>query len=222
VDPKIGRSPFRRAALGGVCGLLLATLPAAQIASAQEPDQPPAAPDQAPVAATPPPADTGAAAAPPPAAPVAVAPPPAAPDDESDTPEAPGHKPAPPKPAEQALNPPEPPKAVRSPVAILQTLDKVTAETLRFAAPIGRRVRYKTLVFTVRACETSGVDDPQPRAAAYVLVESEPRGLPGRPRPPAKQVFKGWMFASAPGLHPLEHPVYDAWLIACSAAAPPV
>jgi hypothetical protein len=34
---------------------------------------------------------------------------------------------------------------------------------------------------------------------------------------PSRQVFKGWMFASSPGLHPLEHPVYDAWLIACKA-----
>jgi hypothetical protein len=109
---------------------------------------------------------------------------------------------------------------VRSPVAIVQALDKVTAETLRFAAPVGRRVRYKSLIFTVKACETAGADDPQPRASAYVVIESQPPILPGRPVPEAKQVFKGWMFATAPGLHPFEHPVYDAWLIACSATAP--
>jgi len=38
---------------------------------------------------------------------------------------------------------------------------------------------------------------------------------------PPKQAFKGWMYASSPGLNPLEHPVYDAWLIACRTAAPP-
>lgn len=117
--------------------------------------------------------------------------------------------------------PPEPPKPLRSPAAILQALDKVTAETIRFEAPIGRRIRYKNLVFTVKACETTGLDDPQPQAAAYLVVESQPRAIPGHEPPPTKQVYKGWMFSTAPGLHPFEHPVYDAWLIACSASAPP-
>ena len=114
--------------------------------------------------------------------------------------------------------PAEPPKPVRSPAAILQALDKVSAETMRFAAPIGQRVRYKNLVFTVKACETSGLGDPAPRTSAYVVVESEPRATLGRV--PAKEVFHGWMFADTPGLHPLQHPVYDAWVIACMAAPP--
>ena len=32
------------------------------------------------------------------------------------------------------------------------------------------------------------------------------------------QVFSGWMFASSPALHPLEHPVYDVWVIDCLTA----
>jgi hypothetical protein len=123
---------------------------------------------------------------------------------------------APPPPAK----PPEPPVPIRSPVAILQALDKVTAETIRFAAPVGRKVRYKNLVFTVRACETRDVDAPEPRAAAYLIIDSAPPGAPGGRPPPAKQVYEGWMYAVSPGLHPFEHPIYDAWLIACSAAAP--
>lgn len=119
----------------------------------------------------------------------------------------------------KAPPPPPPPKPIRSPVAILQALDKVTAETIRFAAPVGQKVRYKNLIFSVKACETSGLDDPQPQSAAYITVDSQPRETVGR-APPTKQVFKGWMFATAPGLHPLEHPVYDAWLVACSASAP--
>jgi hypothetical protein len=115
--------------------------------------------------------------------------------------------------------PPEPAKPVRSPTAVIQALDKVTAETMRFAAPVGRKVRYKNLIFTVKACETTGLDDPQPQSSAYLTIESQPRESVG-PAPPIKQVFKGWMFATAPGLHPLEHPVYDAWLIACSASTP--
>ncbi|HWA61222.1 MAG TPA: DUF2155 domain-containing protein [Caulobacteraceae bacterium] len=118
------------------------------------------------------------------------------------------------------VKPAEPPKPIRSTAAIMQALDKVTAETIRFEVPVGRRIRYKTLVFQVKTCETTGVDDPQPQSAAYLIVESQPPAVPGHAPPPRKQVYKGWMFATAPGLHPLEHPVYDAWLIACSAAAP--
>lgn len=114
--------------------------------------------------------------------------------------------------------PPPPPALVRSPVAVLQVLDKVTAETLKFAAPIGRRVRYKTLLVEVKACETRGLADPQPKPSAYLIVTSQV-GAPGVAAF-GDQVFKGWMFANAPGVHALEHPIYDLWLVSCSAAAP--
>ena len=113
-----------------------------------------------------------------------------------------------------------PPPPARSPTAILHVLDKVTAETMRFAAPVGRRVRYKSLVFVVRTCETRGLSDPLPRPSAYVTVNSEPQAPPGQAAPPARQLFRGWMFANSPGLHPFEHPVYDAWLEACTQATP--
>lgn len=114
--------------------------------------------------------------------------------------------------------PVEPVKRVRAGSAIIQALDKVTAETLRFQAPVGQSVRYKSLVFTVRACESAAPDEAIPESAAYVQVESQPKPQPGRPSPPTRQVFKGWMFASSPALNPLQHPVYDAWLIACKAS----
>jgi hypothetical protein len=108
----------------------------------------------------------------------------------------------------------------RANAAIIQTLDKVTAETLRFEAPIGQAIRYKSLVITVRACETSAPDEDAPEAAAYMTIDSQPRPLGGRAPLAPKQVFRGWMFASSPGINPLQHPVYDAWLIACRASGP--
>jgi hypothetical protein len=123
--------------------------------------------------------------------------------------------PAPPPP------PPGPPPPVRSPTAILRVLDKVTAETLRFEAPVGKRVRYKTLMFMVKACETRGLSDPQSRPSAYVVIDSEPPALPGQTAPAAKEIYRGWMFAVSPGLHPFEHPVYDAWLESCTSDSPP-
>ncbi|KCZ83625.1 hypothetical protein HAD_13524 [Hyphomonas adhaerens MHS-3] len=34
------------------------------------------------------------------------------------------------------------------------------------------------------------------------------------------ELFSGWMFASSPGLSALEHPVYDIWVIRCTAPEP--
>ena len=118
------------------------------------------------------------------------------------------------KPAESTL------KRARYDIAIIQALDKVTAETVRFEAAVGQPVRYKTLVFTVKACEQAAEDEPLEDSIAYLTVDSQPRAAPGKPTPPPRQVFKGWMYASSPALNPLQHPVYDAWLITCRAATP--
>jgi hypothetical protein len=117
--------------------------------------------------------------------------------------------------------PPAGPKPVRSPAAVLQALDKVTAETMRFAAKVGQPVRYKNLVFVVKACESTGLGGPSPQESAYVVIDFAPLGAEGIAAPPPRQVFKGWMFANSPGLNPFQHPTYDAWLITCMAAAPP-
>ena len=122
-------------------------------------------------------------------------------------------------PAKPVAPPPPALRPVRAPIAVLQALDKVTAETMRFQVPVPGRVRYKALVIEVKVCETRGADDPQPKPSAYLEVTSDPHtsargGLLDR-----KQVFKGWMFANAPGVHALQHPTYDLWLIACGAAA---
>lgn len=186
---------------------ILATmsLALAGIASAQ-PTAPPAPQPAPPPAEEPPPVDVAPQppVIAPPSAPVPIIP-------------IPDAKPRP-RPKAAEAKPVEPLKRVRSGSAIVQALDKVTAETLRFEVPVGGSVRYKSLIFTVRACESAAPDETTPEAAAYMTVDSSPKAQPGRPAPPTRQVFKGWMFASSPGLNPLQHPVYDAWLIACKAA----
>ena len=138
-------------------------------------------------------------------------------DEATDTP-APPPKPV----AKPPSPPPGPPLPTRTPTAIMQVLDKVTAETLQFEAPVGRAIRYKTLVMTVRVCETRGASDPEPRPSAYVVMDTRALAVPGHEPPRAKRVFDGWMFANAPSLHALEHPIYDAWLVGCSAGNPVV
>jgi len=160
----------------------------------------------------------------PPAAPTAEEPPPIRPAAPAPAPtpapitaEKPAQAIAKPKVAEK---PAAPKPRVRGGAAIIQAIDKVTADTLKFEAPVGQPIRYKTLIFTVRACETTAADEEQPDSAVYMTIDSQPKAAPGRAAPPPRQVFRGWMFASSPGLNPLQHPVYDAWLISCRAAAP--
>jgi hypothetical protein len=121
---------------------------------------------------------------------------------------------------EKAEPEPPPAKRIRHNVAILQALDKITAETLRFEAQVGKPVRYKNLVFTVRACERATPEEPMEDSIAYLVIESQPKAQRGRSTPPARTAFRGWMYASSPGLNPLEHPVYDAWVITCRAPVP--
>ena len=164
---------------------------------------------------TTPPAPVAAPAAPP--EPAAIEP--AAPLDEAsdagddDAGPAASSKPGPAKPIEPAKRP-------RYAIAVIQALDKVSAETLRFEVPINQPVRYKSLIFIVKACETNAPDEPVREAIAHVEIISQPTGPDGAPPPPGKRVFRGWMFANAPGLDLFLHPVYDAWLIACKGAAP--
>jgi hypothetical protein len=198
-----------RAGLIGAMVLGAATLVRAQ---QDDPDTPPPpvkpAPPPRPVPALKPPEAVGPAASPAKAEPADQS------DDDRPAPSAPA-KPAAPKP------PPVPLKRPRFGVAIIQALDKVTAETERFEVPLNTPIRYKTLIFTVQACETTASDEDSIDAVAHVEVISQPKAPDGGVAPPARQVFKGWMFANAPGVNLLQHPIYDAWLIACKTALPP-
>lgn len=120
-------------------------------------------------------------------------------------------------PPEKPTAPIPPPRPVRGQVAVLQVLDKVTAETMRFEAPVGGRVRYKSLIIEVKVCETRGPDEPQPKSSAYLDVTSDPRATVRADLITRKEVFKGWMFSAAPAVHALQHPTFDLWLITCGA-----
>ena len=167
----------------------------------------------------------------PPAPPVA-APPAPAPAESAATLPLPPEEPAPPvEPAPRAaatvapepeIPPPPPPPLTRPRFAsaVLQATDKITAETLRFEARVNEPVRFKGVVITVHACETTAADELVPDAIAHMDVFSQPESRPGRPALAPRQTFRGWMFAGSPAIHPFEHPVYDLWLIACRTPAP--
>lgn len=110
-----------------------------------------------------------------------------------------------------------PARRQRRRVAIVEAIDKITAESMRFEVEVGGRpVRFQqTLIFTARACEVSAPDEQVSDAVAYLEVSLQPRGVIQVSEP--RQIFRGWMFASSPAVSGLEHPIYDAWIVGCKA-----
>lgn len=95
------------------------------------------------------------------------------------------------------------------PVAELQGLDKVTARTKRFYAPVGEKTQFGTLEITVGDCLINTPDAP-PEAVAYLTIVDRKSGQA------AQKLFAGWMFASTPSLNTLDHGVYDVRVLACT------
>lgn len=164
------------------------------------------------------PAETPPAGAPAPRAPVAVTPPPVVQIAEdaavAEKAEEAAGDPAPA--AEKAIQQPETPaRRQRRKFAVIQAIDKTTAETMKFEVEVGGRpVRFsRNLIFNVRACEVSTPDELTEDAIAYVDVSVQSRGVGPSVEP--RQIFRGWMFASSPAVSGLQHPNYDAWVVGC-------
>ena len=210
--------------LTGVAVLAL-TASGAVVASALTDLPQDAVPVQDPTAAlntepTPPaPVEPAPQGTPAPASPVAVTPPAPAiviAEDGLDDEEAEEEKAEKPE-TKRVETPAEPARRQRRRVAIVEAIDKITAESMRFEVEVGGRpVRFqKTLIFTARACEVSAADEQVSDAIAYLEVSLQPRGVIQVSEP--RQIFRGWMFASAPAVNGLQHPVYDAWVVGCKA-----
>lgn len=99
------------------------------------------------------------------------------------------------------------------PIALLQALDKVTARVITLQAPVGETVRFGTLEIRAAVCEKRPPEETPDSAAFLDIVEQRAGQAP-------VEVFRGWMFASSPGLSPMQHPVYDLWVVDCVSSWP--
>ncbi len=97
---------------------------------------------------------------------------------------------------------------IKHPVAIFAGLDKITGRTIAFQAAAGETVQVGTLQITERACYTRPATEA-PQTTTFVEVDKVDAANQ------YKRIFSGWMFAASPGLHGIEHPIYDIWLTGC-------
>jgi hypothetical protein len=105
-----------------------------------------------------------------------------------------------------------PPQRIANPTAVFSGLDKITGRIINFDVAINETVQFGALQVTPRVCYSRPPTET-PNTDAYLEVDEVT--LSGE----IKRIFDGWMFAASPGLHAVEHPVYDVWLTNCKGAA---
>ena len=109
-----------------------------------------------------------------------------------------------------ALAAPHPASAdkISNPVAVFDGLDKITGRIISFQVAIDETVQFGALQITPRVCYSRPpTEAPQTDVFAQVDEIDEQKQL--------KRIFSGWMFADSPGLHGIEHPIFDIWLTEC-------
>lgn len=102
---------------------------------------------------------------------------------------------------------------IQNPIAVFAALDKVTGRISHLEIPLNQTVQFGALKVTPRVCDTRPPTEP-PHTSSFVEVDEIK--LNGD----VERIFTGWMFAESPGLHAVEHPVFDVWLTSCKTNEP--
>ncbi len=97
---------------------------------------------------------------------------------------------------------------ISNPTAVFNGLDKITGRIITFEVAINETVQFGTLQITPRVCYSRPLTE-QPQTDAFAQVDEIDENKQ------EKRIFSGWMFADSPGLHGVEHPIYDVWLNGC-------
>jgi hypothetical protein len=155
------------------------------------------------VAVAPPQPGQGVAVAPPGAAPLPGLPP------GQKQPRGVPQSPATLQPGDEVVSEPPAQKIVNK-KASFSGLDKVTGRIINFDEDIGETVQFGALRVKTDACYTRPATEA---ANTDAFVEVDEITLQGE----VKRIFSGWMYAASPGLHGVEHPIYDIWLTDCKA-----
>ena len=88
-------------------------------------------------------------------------------------------------------------------------LDKITAKTSDINILLGETKKFGLL--EIKALQCGKVNSlTEPGQVAYIQVKD----LSDK-RSDQVFVFNGWTFSSSTTLRPLDHPVYDLWLVSC-------
>lgn len=117
---------------------------------------------------------------------------------------------------------------IKNPMAVFSGLDKITGRIISFEVATDETVQFGSLQVTPRVCYTRPATEA-PQTDTFVEVDevSAEKSDADKAAKEYKRIFSGWMYAASPGLHGIEHPIYDIWLTSCKggtdviAEAPP-
>jgi hypothetical protein len=99
-------------------------------------------------------------------------------------------------------------KTIKTRVNIM-ALDKITAKTSNLNILLGETKKFGPLEIKALQCgNTKSSTDPG--HAAYIQVKDLSENKNDQ-----VFVFNGWTFSSSTTLRPLDHPIYDFWLVSC-------
>jgi hypothetical protein len=99
-------------------------------------------------------------------------------------------------------------ETISNPIASFSGLDKITGRITNFDVYMDETVQFGALQITPRVCYTRPPTETQ---RTSVFLEVDQVSLKGG----TERIFTGWMFAESPALNPIDHPVYDVWLVDC-------
>lgn len=99
-------------------------------------------------------------------------------------------------------------EVIKNEIAVFAALDKVTGRISHLEVPMDQTVEFGALKVTPRVCDSRPPTEI-PNTTSFVEVDEVK--LSGEEH----RIFTGWMFAESPGLHAVEHPVFDVWLTSC-------
>ena len=114
-----------------------------------------------------------------------------------------------PQPGDEVIAEP-PSQRIPNATAVFSGLDKITGRIISFDVAINETVQFGALQVVPRVCNTR---PPTETANTNAFIEVSEVTLQGEVR----RIFTGWMYASSPGLHAVEHPIYDIWITDCKA-----
>jgi hypothetical protein len=97
---------------------------------------------------------------------------------------------------------------ISNPGATFEGLDKITGRIISFDVAVGETVQFGSLQLTPRTCYSR---PPTESANSTAFIEVNEVTFTNEYR----RIFTGWVFAASPGLHAIEHPIYDIWLTEC-------
>ena len=115
--------------------------------------------------------------------------------------------------------------------ATLRALDKITGRSTDIEVKVGEPVVFGSLKVELKACYQTPPEEAPESAAFLKIASTQPVAVETMEAAVSAEevetvsednpeLFSGWMYASSPGLSALEHPVYDIWVIRCTAPDP--